>query len=44
MADEKNLNDEDQEMTVTLTLDDDTEMECVVLTIFQAVITLHFFR
>lgn len=36
MADEKNLNDEEQEMTVTLTLDDDTEMECVVLTIFQA--------
>ncbi len=37
MADEKNLNEEDdQEMTVTLTLDDDTEVECVVLTIFKA--------
>lgn len=35
MADEKNLN-EDEEMTVTLTLDDDTEVECVVLTIFTA--------
>lgn len=35
MADEKNLNEED-EMTVTLTLDDDTEVECVVLTIFTA--------
>ena len=33
MADEKNLNEE-EEMTVTLTLDDDTEVECVVLTIF----------
>ena len=36
MADEKNLNKEEQEMTVTLTLDDDTEVECVVLTIFNA--------
>ena len=35
MADEKNLNEE-EEMTVTLTLDDDTEVECVVLTIFTA--------
>ena len=35
MADEKNLNAE-EEMTVTLTLDDDTEVECVVLTIFTA--------
>ena len=35
MADEKNLNEE-EEMTVTLTLDDDTELECVVLTIFTA--------
>ena len=35
MADEKNLNEE-VEMTVTLTLDDDTEVECVVLTIFTA--------
>ena len=33
MADEKNLNEE-EEMTVTL--DDDTEVECVVLTIFTA--------
>ena len=30
MADEKNLNEE-EEMTVTLTLDDDSEIECVVL-------------
>lgn len=36
MADETNLMEEDQEMTVTLTLDDDRELECVVLTIFQA--------
>lgn len=35
MADEKNLNEEEK-MTVTLTLDDDTEVECVVLTIFTA--------
>ena len=35
MADEKNLNEE-EEMTVTLTLDDDTEVECFVLTIFTA--------
>lgn len=28
--------DEREEMTVTLTLDDDTEVECVVLTIFTA--------
>ena len=36
MADEKDLTEEEQEMTVTLTLDDDTEVECVVLTIFNA--------
>ena len=36
MADEKELNEEDQEMPVTLTLDDDTEVECVVLTVFNA--------
>ena len=37
MADEKNLNEEeDQGMTVPLTLDDDTEVECVVLPIFKA--------
>ena len=35
MADEKKLNEE-AEMTVTLTRDDDTEVECVVLTIFTA--------
>lgn len=35
MANEKNRNDE-EEMTVTLTLDDGTELECVVLTIFEA--------
>lgn len=40
MADEKNLNpeetDDGEEMTVTLTLDDGKELECVVLTIFPA--------
>ena len=36
MADEKELNEVEQEMTVTLTLDDDTEVECVVLTVFNA--------
>ena len=36
MADEKDLNEEEKEMTVTLTLDDDTEVECVVLTVFNA--------
>lgn len=43
MANEKNKNglgnDEignEEEMTVTLTLDDGTELECVVLTIFEA--------
>ena len=36
MADEKELNEEEQEMTVTLTPDDDTEVECVVLTVFNA--------
>ena len=35
MADEKNLNEE-EEMTVTLTLDDDSEIECVVLNISSA--------
>lgn len=28
-------NEERDEMTVTLTLDDDTELECVVITIFE---------
>ena len=39
MADEKNLTPEElegEEMTVTLTLDDSKELECVVLTIFPA--------
>ena len=36
MADKKKLGEEEQEMTVTLTLDDDTELVCVVLTIFEA--------
>lgn len=39
MADEKNLTPEElegEEMTVTLTLDDGQELECVVLTIFPA--------
>lgn len=38
--DRKNLDyqnlSEDEEMTVTLTLDDGSELECVVLTIFEA--------
>ena len=40
MADNKNMTQEEidngEEMTVTLTLDDGTELECVVLTIFEA--------
>lgn len=39
MADEKNLTPDEmdgEEMTVTLTLDDGKELECVVLTIFPA--------
>ena len=36
MADEKELNEEEQKMTVTLTLEDDTKVECVVLTVFNA--------
>ena len=39
MAKEKNMNQDaanDEEMTVTLTLDDGTDLECVVLTIFEA--------
>lgn len=43
MANEKNKNGlgnqetgNEEEMTVTLTLDDGTELECVVLTIFEA--------
>lgn len=37
MSDKKVLNNEEEtEMTVTITLEDDTEMECVVLTIFEA--------
>lgn len=36
MSDKKVLNEEETEMTVTITLEDDTEMECVVLTIFEA--------
>lgn len=35
MEDNNNLENE-QEMTVTLTLDDETELECVVLSIFEA--------
>ena len=38
MAKEKNMNQDaanDEEMTVTLTLDDGTDLECVVLTIFE---------
>lgn len=36
MAEDLNKMEEQEEMTVTLTLEDDTELECVVLTIFQA--------
>lgn len=40
MADNKNVNpeevDNEEEMTVTLTLDDGKELQCVVLTIFPA--------
>ena len=33
---QNNQEEEKEEMTVTLTLDDGTELECVVLTIFEA--------
>ena len=39
MAKDQNMNQDaanDEEMTVTLTLDDGTDLECVVLTIFEA--------
>ena len=39
MAKDKNMTQDaanDEEMTVTLTLDDGTDLECVVLTIFEA--------
>ena len=39
MAKDKNMNQDaanDEEMTVTLTLDDGTDLECVVHTIFEA--------
>ena len=39
MAKDKNMNQDaanDEEMTVTLTLDNGTDLECVVLTIFEA--------
>lgn len=38
MAEDTNLdlNEPEEEMTVTLTLDDGTDVECVVLTIFEA--------
>ena len=39
MAKDKNMNQDaanDEEMTVTLTLDDGTDLECVVLSIFEA--------
>ena len=39
MAKDKNMNQDaanDEEVTVTLTLDDGTDLECVVLTIFEA--------
>ena len=36
MNDHKNENVNDEQTTVTLTLEDDTEIECMVLTIFPA--------
>ncbi len=36
MSDTKFFSDEENEMTVTITLEDDSELECVVLTIFEA--------
>lgn len=36
MADKKNINENDDEMYVTLSLDDGTEAECVVVTILEA--------
>lgn len=33
---DNNILENEQEMTVTLTLDDETELECVVLSIFEA--------
>lgn len=38
MAEDANLelNEPEEEMTVTLTLDDGTELECIVLSIFEA--------
>lgn len=36
MAEDLNKVEEQEEMTVTLTLEDDSELECIVLTIFQA--------
>ena len=36
MAEDLNKMEEQEEMTGTLTLEDDTELECIVLTIFQA--------
>ena len=37
MAEKENLNNtSEEEMTVTLSLDDGTELECIVLTIFEA--------
>ncbi|MGN0297683.1 MAG: DUF1292 domain-containing protein [Lachnospiraceae bacterium] len=32
----KNYEESEEELTVTLTLDDDSELECIVLTIFSA--------
>ncbi len=36
MGDNNEMNELDEEMFVTLTLDDDTEVECLVVTIFEA--------
>ena len=36
MAEDLNKMEAQEQMTVTLTLEDDTELECIVLTIFQA--------
>ncbi len=35
-GDDCGCNHDDEEMTVTLTLDDGTEMECAIITIFEA--------
>ena len=36
MADKKNIDDQDDEMYVTLSMEDGEDVECVVITIFEA--------